>query len=77
MATFLQTLKETFADPGEALKLRCIDISEDIITINHPLKGHLPGQIELSQKLVSMLNNLPKTSEYIFPIKYRNLMTAF
>ena len=77
MSTFLQTLKETFADPGEAIKLRWIDISENIITINHPVKGHLPRQIQVSQKLLSMLNNLPKTSEYIFPVKYGILETTF
>src|SRR4030065_2504283 len=36
MATFLQCLKETWADPSEALGLRWIDISGKIIIINKP-----------------------------------------
>jgi len=70
MAGYLQCLKETFADPGEALRLRWIDISGNIITINKPVKGHLPRQLEVSNKLLSMLNSLPKTSERIFPTSY-------
>ena len=42
MATFLQCLKETYADPGEILALRWIDVSGNIITINRPVEGHLP-----------------------------------
>lgn len=67
MAAFVQTLKETFADPGEALRLRWINISGNVITINEPVKGHLPGQIKVSNKLIAMLNALPRTSERIFP----------
>jgi integrase len=70
MAAYLQCLKETFADPGEALRLRWIDVSGNIITINKPVKGHLPRQLEVSNKLLSMLNSLPKTSERIFPTSY-------
>lgn len=47
MATFLQTLKETFADPGEALGLRWIDIKKNVITINYPVKGHLSRQLKV------------------------------
>jgi integrase len=70
MAAFLQCLKETFADPGEALRLRWIDISGNIITINKPVKGHLPRQLQVSNKLIAMLNALPKASERIFPTSY-------
>ena len=77
MAAFLQTLKETFADPGEALRLRWIDISGNIITINQPVKGHRPRQLQVSNKLLAMLNCLPKTSERIFPCKYETLATCF
>ncbi len=76
-AAYLQTLKETFADPGEASRLEWIDISGNVITINHPEKGHLPRQLKVSQKLLSMLNNLPKTSERIFPTTYQTIATAF
>jgi integrase len=70
MATFLQTLKETFADPTEALRIRWIDITGNVISINFPVKNHNAGQIEVSSKLIAMLNSLPKTSERIFPTKY-------
>jgi len=77
MATYLQCLKETFADPGEALKLRWIDISGNIITINHTVKRHLPRQLEVSNKLISMLNSLPKTSDIIFPTSYSVMFSCY
>jgi len=77
MAAFLQCLKETYADPGEVLGLRWIDISGNIITINKPVKRHLPGQLQVSNKLLAMLNCLPKTSERIFPTKYQNILECF
>ena len=48
MAAYLQTLKETMADPSEALRLRWIDISDNVITINNPVKGHYPRTIQIS-----------------------------
>jgi integrase len=77
MATFLQCLKETWADPSEALGLRWIDISGNIITINKPVKGHLPRQLQVSTKLIAMINALPKKSERIFPMTYRTLYTSY
>jgi integrase len=77
MAAFLQSLKETYADPGEVLRLRWIDISGNIITINNPVKGHLPGQLEVTNKLLAMLDCLPKASERIFPATYMNIYTSF
>ncbi|MGB9854835.1 MAG: tyrosine-type recombinase/integrase [Candidatus Bathyarchaeales archaeon] len=77
MAAYLQCLKETFADPGEVLRLRWRDVSGNIITINSPVKGHLPRQIEVSNKLIAMLNSLPKTSERIFPTTYQVMFSCF
>jgi integrase len=77
MATFLQCFKETWADPSEALGLRWIDISGNIITINKPVKGHLPRQLQVSKKLIAMINALPKKSERIFPMTYRTLYTSY
>jgi integrase len=70
MATFLQCLKETFADPGEILRLEWIDLKENVLSINHPVKGHLPGKYQLSPRLTAMLNALPKTNKRIFPLSY-------
>jgi integrase len=77
MATYLQCLKETWADPGEALGLRWIDITGNIITINKPVKGHLPRQLQVSNKLLAMINALPKKSERIFPMTYRSLYGSY
>jgi len=79
MATFLQTLKETYADPGEILRLRWIDVdfSNSVITINSPVKGHKSGQMRVSTKLTAMLNSLPKKSEWIFPVKYDRIQNCF
>ena len=77
MTAFLQCLKETYADPGEVLGLRWIDISGNVITINRPVKGHNPRQLKVSNKLLAMLNSLPKTSERIFPTKYENIYRCY
>ena len=77
MAAFLQTLKETFADPDEVLKLRWIDLSGNIITINDPVKRHNPRKLKISNKLITMLNALPYTSELIFPTKYDTIYSSF
>jgi len=79
MATYLQTLKETFADPSEALRLRWIDVdfSGNTVTINNPVKGHRPRQLKVSGKLLAMLNTLPKISERIFPTTYKSILATF
>ncbi len=77
MATYLQCLKETFADPGEALKIRRKDVSGNIVTINFPVKGHLPRQLEVSNKLIAMLNALPRKSERFFPTSYSVMWNCY
>lgn len=77
MAAFLQLLKETWLDPGEALSLRWIDVSGNTVTINRPVKGHNPRQLQISNKLLAMLNELPKTSERIFPTTYNALFCCY
>jgi len=77
MAAYLQTLKETFADPSEALRLRWIDISGNVITINSPVKRHNPRQLKVSNKLIAMLNALPKTSDHIFRTKYKSIVACY
>lgn len=72
MAAFLQCLKETFADPGEALAITRKEIKGNIVQIAHPCKGHYPGEYEVSSRLISMLNNLPKSykDDRVFPTTY-------
>lgn len=79
MATFLQTLKETFTDPGEALRIEWIDIDfkNNVISINHPVKGHNPRQLKVSTKLLSMLNTLPKKGKRVFTTTYGNMQGCF
>ena len=68
MATFLQVLKDTGARTAEAVKLKWIDIDEksSTIRINNPVKGSLARVIKVKPKTIAMLNNLPKTSDFVF-----------
>lgn len=77
MATYLQCLKETFADPSEGLRLRWTDITGNVVTIAQPVKNHLTRRIEVSQKLLSMLGNLPHTNERMFPSTYSTMANMF
>jgi len=77
MSSFLQCLKETYADPTEILRLKWIDLHENILTINAPVKRHLPGQVTISNRLISMLNSLPRKSERIFPTDYKTMRMCF
>jgi integrase len=67
-AAFAQLLKETAMRPGEAKVLEWINIDSErsIITLNDPEKGSNPRMWKVSQKLIQMLNALPKTSEQVF-----------
>jgi integrase len=76
MATLLLCLKETFADPSEILRADWIDLKDNIFSINHPVKFHYPGKYELSPRLVSMLNALPREHKRIFPMTYKNAYTC-
>ncbi len=76
-ASYLQTLKETWPDPTEALRIERHEVQGNVVTINHPVKGHLPRQIEVSSKLVAMLNSLPEQTGRIFPMTYNNVCGQF
>jgi len=67
-ATFLQLLKETAMRCGEAKRLSWtnIDFEKHIITLNDPEKGSNPRMWKVTQKLLGMLNNLPKTNMLVF-----------
>lgn len=77
MASFLQTLKDTFADPAEALRLKWIDLSDNTVTINAPVKRHNPRQLQVSSTLITMLNRLPKTNSRILPTTYNSIICTF
>ncbi|MCJ7560503.1 hypothetical protein MUO79_07780, partial [Candidatus Bathyarchaeota archaeon] len=73
MATYLGCLKETFADPSEILRAEWIDFKDNVLSINHPVKGHLPGKYELTPRLTCMLNALPRKNKRIFPTSYKSI----
>ncbi|MGA3192496.1 MAG: tyrosine-type recombinase/integrase [Candidatus Bathyarchaeia archaeon] len=79
MRTYLQCLKETFGDPSEVLGIRWedVDAHRSVIAINHPVKGHNAGELEVSPRLLHMLDALPKTSKLIFPTTYRNMLATY
>jgi integrase len=68
VSAFLQVLKETAMRCGEAKRLEWIDIDfeKNIITLNEPEKGSNPRLWKVTQKLMSMLNNLPRESAFVF-----------
>jgi integrase len=61
VATFLQLLKETGMRCGEACKLKWtdIDLVNNSVRVT-PEKGGNPRNLKISNKLVSMLNEMPK-----------------
>jgi integrase len=77
MAAYLQCLKETFADPSEILRLEWKDIKDNVISINNPVKGHLSGRMQVSNKLMAMLNGLPKNNKLVFPMSYQSAVNSF
>ena len=68
LATSLQLVKETGMRIGEACKLKWInvDLQRNTITVNDPEKGSNPRMFKVSCKLTAMINNLPRTNDYVF-----------
>lgn len=62
-ATFLQLLKETGMRCGEAWRVTWEDANLEArtVSVNHPEKHSNARMLKISEKLVSMLNRLPKT----------------
>jgi integrase len=65
---FLQLLKETALRVGEASRLKWenVDLQRKIIVMNEPEKHGRPRIFNISDKLVNMLNLLPKVNQYVF-----------
>jgi integrase/DNA-directed RNA polymerase subunit M/transcription elongation factor TFIIS len=68
LSIFLQGLKETGADPGELAAIMSKDVNKEsrTITLNHPVKGHRPRVLAVSQELIDRLEPLMKKSERLF-----------
>jgi integrase len=67
-ATFLQLVKETAMRAGEGKRLMWtnIDFEKHVITLNDPEKGSNPRMWKVSQKVLGMLNSLPRVSLLVF-----------
>ncbi|MGD6852424.1 MAG: tyrosine-type recombinase/integrase [Candidatus Bathyarchaeia archaeon] len=78
MATFLQLLKETGVRCGEAcqLKWKDVDIVNGCIIVT-PEKGSNSRKLKISNKLIAMLNELPKTSIAVFATNTDALRKSF
>ena len=67
ISTFLQIAKETAARAGEIFNLKWTDIDFENRTIRiTPEKGSNPRIFRMSNKLIRMLNRLPRKDERIF-----------
>ncbi len=76
--TFLQLLKETGMRCGEACRLQWTDIDFENNTIRViPEKGSNPRMLKISNKLVAMLQALPKTSTKVFGVSVDAMRKSF
>ena len=74
LGIFLQGLKETAADPGELAAITSKDVNKEsrTITLNHPVKGHRPRVIPVSQELIKRLEGItPESGRYFDAEKLR------
>jgi len=76
MAALLQLLKETAIRIGEACRTRWIDLDPKQKTIRiRAEKNSNPRIFHISDKLLNMLNILPKKDEHIFTANVRSLQS--
>jgi integrase len=78
VATFLQLLKETGMRSGEAWELEWIDFNFENRTVRvTPEKGGNPRVVKISNKLIAMLNALPKDHQGPFKGSLRHFARTF
>jgi integrase len=68
MAVVLQLLKDTGMRIGEAVELMWtdIDFERKVVLLNRPEKHGNARELKISDKLIAMLNRLPKVNDRIF-----------
>jgi integrase len=77
-SAFLQLLKETGARMGEAMQLKWIDIDEQRRTIHITAeKGSNDRILPISNRLIGMLNQLPKKNDKVFITRKHSLRVTF
>jgi integrase len=70
MSIFLQMLKETGADAGEAWKVRWIDLNLENKTVAlTPTKNHNSRTVPISNNLISRIYRLPHANDRVFASK--------
>jgi integrase len=70
LSVFLELLKETGADSGEAWKLRWIDVNSENMTVDvTPTKNHNARTLPVSSHLLSRLLRLKHENERVFACK--------
>jgi integrase len=79
LAAYLQCLKETFGDPSEVLRIKWLDVDTNnkAISIRYPVKNHLPRTLQVSNRLLAMIDSLPKKDDRVFPTCYGNMLRRF
>ncbi len=79
MAVILQTLKETGARIGEALKIEWNDVDTEkrMIAINHPEKHGSTRVVKISDKPIAMLNRLPRDRVMVFGTSWQTAHNSF
>ncbi len=74
LSVFLEFLKGTGVDSGEAWKLRWVDINTENKTVDiTPTKNHTARKLPISNHLISRLLGLPRYSEKVFAGKNLDL----
>lgn len=70
-APLLQFLKESGARIGEASEIEWIDVDLErkIVAVNHPEKGSRARLCPISEKLRTMLGQLPRPNNLLFRLK--------
>ncbi|MEM3028238.1 MAG: tyrosine-type recombinase/integrase [Candidatus Bathyarchaeia archaeon] len=78
LMAFLQLLKETGVRCGEACQPQWTDIDFERNTIRiSPEKGNSPRMLKISNKLIAMLQALPKTSAKVFEVSVDAMRKSF
>jgi integrase len=78
MATLIQTMKETGARISETIRLKWTDLDTEHRTLNiTPSKNSNPRLIQISSKLLNMINEMPHNRETIFSTCIKGLRTQY